>query len=171
MDNFPIAPILHDCQSIIGSYVNPVAPLPKEELTSSVDVIRRATELRFNVETINKFPKCDYVFEPADITSISLIDTKRVDEAYEIGYRTAIEHMDQIKQSLEVAEKKTIQDLVGNLVVVFFMLVALFVILHILNLSDAVTALLGTAGVAGLAVGLALQGGLRPPLLLPSLPF
>ncbi|MEL6865776.1 MAG: patatin-like phospholipase family protein [Bacteroidota bacterium] len=111
MDNFPIAPILHHCQSIIGSYVNPVAPLTKEQLTSSVNVIRRATELRFNVEAINKFPKCDYVFEPSDITSISLIDTKRVDEAYEIGYRTAIENMDHIKQSLEAAEQKTMKPL------------------------------------------------------------
>lgn len=52
---------------------------------------------------------------------------------------------------------QTVSGLLSNLVVAGFMMVALFVILNILNLSDAVTALLGTAGVAGLAVGLALQ--------------
>jgi len=52
---------------------------------------------------------------------------------------------------------QTVSGLLSNLVVAGFMMVALFIILNILNLSDAVTALLGTAGVAGLAVGLALQ--------------
>ena len=52
---------------------------------------------------------------------------------------------------------KTVVDLLSNLAVAVFILIALFVILSILNLSDAVAALLGTAGVAGLAVGLALQ--------------
>lgn len=52
---------------------------------------------------------------------------------------------------------KTVKGLISNLVVAAFMLIALFIILNILNLSEAVTALLGTAGVAGLAVGLALQ--------------
>ena len=52
---------------------------------------------------------------------------------------------------------KTVGGLISNLVVALFVLIALFIILNILNLSDAVTALLGTAGVAGLAVGLALQ--------------
>jgi small conductance mechanosensitive channel len=37
------------------------------------------------------------------------------------------------------------------------MIISIFIVLNILNLSDAVTALLGTAGVIGLAVGLALQ--------------
>lgn len=52
---------------------------------------------------------------------------------------------------------QTVSGLLSNLVVAGFMMVALFIILNILNLSEAVTALLGTAGVAGLAVGLALQ--------------
>ena len=52
---------------------------------------------------------------------------------------------------------KTVTGLLSNLAVAVFMLIALFIVLNILNLSDAVTALLGTAGVAGLAVGLALQ--------------
>ncbi len=52
---------------------------------------------------------------------------------------------------------KTVSGLLSNLAVAVFMLIALFVMLNILNLSDAVTALLGTAGVAGLAIGLALQ--------------
>jgi len=52
---------------------------------------------------------------------------------------------------------KTVTGLLSNMLVAVFMLISLFVVLNILDLSDALTALLGTAGVAGLAVGLALQ--------------
>lgn len=52
---------------------------------------------------------------------------------------------------------KTVVGVISNISVAAFMIVSLFVILNILNLSEAVTALLGTAGVIGLAVGLALQ--------------
>ena len=52
---------------------------------------------------------------------------------------------------------KTVVGFLSNILVAIFMLLSIFVILNILNLSDALTALLGTAGVAGLAVGLALQ--------------
>lgn len=52
---------------------------------------------------------------------------------------------------------KTVAGLLANIMVAIFMLISLFLVLNILNLSEALTALLGTAGVAGLAVGLALQ--------------
>lgn len=52
---------------------------------------------------------------------------------------------------------QTVVGVISNVVVAGFMIIALFVVLNILNLSDAVTALLGTAGVIGLAIGLALQ--------------
>lgn len=47
--------------------------------------------------------------------------------------------------------------ILSNLLVVLFMLLVLFLVLSILDLSEALTAFLGTAGVAGLAIGFALQ--------------
>jgi len=54
-------------------------------------------------------------------------------------------------------KNSTVVGFISNLMVGGFMIIALFVILNILNLSDAITALLGTAGVLGLAFGLAVQ--------------
>ena len=62
-----------------------------------------------------------------------------------------------IKALNRTTKNQTIISLVSTIAVAIFMLIALFVVLNILSLSDAVTALLGTAGVIGLAVGLALQ--------------
>jgi len=61
------------------------------------------------------------------------------------------------KGLIRTTDNQTVIGVLTNIVVSVFMLIALFIVLNILNLSDAVTALLGTAGVIGLAVGLALQ--------------
>lgn len=57
----------------------------------------------------------------------------------------------------KMTSNKTVAGVLTNVVVSVFMIIAIFIILNVLNLSEAVTALLGTAGVIGLAVGLALQ--------------
>ena len=57
----------------------------------------------------------------------------------------------------KTASNQTVKGFLTNIVVTLFVIIMLFIVLNILNLSDAVTALLGTAGVIGLAIGLALQ--------------
>lgn len=59
------------------------------------------------------------------------------------------------------SQNDTVVLVMSNLAVAIFMLLAIFVILSILKLDDAMTALLGTAGIAGLAIGLALQDPLN----------
>lgn len=61
------------------------------------------------------------------------------------------------KTLLRLTRNTTVVDVLANILVIAFMCIMLFVVLSILNLDDAFTALLGTAGVLGLAVGLALQ--------------
>jgi len=61
------------------------------------------------------------------------------------------------KAILKTSKNQTVASVLSNIAVAGFMILALFIILNVLNLSEAVTALLGTAGVIGLAVGLALQ--------------
>lgn len=61
------------------------------------------------------------------------------------------------KGLLKATGNRTVVGVLANVIVGAFMVLVLFIILSILNLDDAFTALLGTAGVVGLAVGLALQ--------------
>jgi len=61
------------------------------------------------------------------------------------------------KALLKTTANQTVVGVLSNMFVAAFMIVSIFIVLNILNLSEAVTALLGTAGVIGLAVGLALQ--------------
>ena len=62
-----------------------------------------------------------------------------------------------VKSINRLTGNRTVVGVLANVVVAIFMIITLFVVLNIMNLSEAVTALLGTAGVIGLAVGLALQ--------------
>ncbi len=62
-----------------------------------------------------------------------------------------------IKALRKTTSNQTVIGVLSNMIVAAFMIISIFIVLNILNLSDAVTALLGTAGVIGLAVGLALQ--------------
>ena len=61
------------------------------------------------------------------------------------------------KAALKMTANRTIQNLAANLASVLFGVVILFVILGIFNLNGTINKLLATAGVLGLAVGLALQ--------------
>ncbi len=56
-----------------------------------------------------------------------------------------------------LSDKETVNRLLSNIATAIFFLIVLFIVLSILGLDTALTTLLGTAGVAGLAVGLALQ--------------
>lgn len=56
--------------------------------------------------------------------------------------------------------QKSISNLIANMTSVFVVLLGLFLALSIMNLSNAVMSLLTGAGVAGLVIGLALQGTL-----------
>ncbi|TPN84819.1 mechanosensitive ion channel family protein [Aquimarina algicola] len=56
--------------------------------------------------------------------------------------------------------QKSMKNLIAKLISILVILIGLFLVLGILNLSKALNTILAGAGVAGLAVGLALQGAL-----------
>lgn len=55
-------------------------------------------------------------------------------------------------------KQESIRNLIGNFVSIFIIAIGLFLALTVLNLDKALTSILAGAGVAGLAIGLALQG-------------
>ncbi len=61
------------------------------------------------------------------------------------------------KMLFRATGNQTVVSVISNVIVALFMVLVGFIVLSILNLNDAFTALLGTAGVIGLAVGLAMQ--------------
>lgn len=62
-----------------------------------------------------------------------------------------------VKASSKITQNKTVLNLISNITAVFFSIVVLFMILGIFDLGGTINKILATAGVLGLAVGLALQ--------------
>ena len=58
---------------------------------------------------------------------------------------------------LKKIKQESIRNLIGNFVSIFIIAIGLFLALTVLNLDKALTSILAGAGVAGLAIGLALQ--------------
>lgn len=62
-----------------------------------------------------------------------------------------------VRSISKITKNKTVLGFSANLVSVIFSVIVLFIMLSVLNLDDAINKILATAGVLGLAVGLALQ--------------
>jgi len=97
MNNFPVEPLQDlGLSGILGSYVCSSMPAPAKDLSTSLKVMLRAFDLSQEALSLHKFSQCDYVFAPRALHKIGFLDASDIDEAYEIGYRTALESMDTI---------------------------------------------------------------------------
>lgn len=100
MNNFPVEPLVGSCDIIIGSHTNPIQPMSKQNFTSSYKVLRRATQLRLHANSQTKFTHCNYVFGPEELSSYNLLDSRYIEQTFEIGYKTAKKEMKKILRSL-----------------------------------------------------------------------
>lgn len=101
MNNFPVEPLLDlGLPGILGSYVCSPMPTPAKELNTSLKVMYRAFDLSQEALSMHKFERCDYVIAPKALHKIGFLDSKGVDEAYEIGYKAAMAAMDAIIHTL-----------------------------------------------------------------------
>lgn len=104
LNNFPVEPLIGDCDIIIGSYVSPLQSVQPEELSSSLRVLMRV----FDISTaycVDKFKDCDVVFNPPNMHQFGMFDRTRVDEIFELGYEHAKAHGDILIKVLEEEEE------------------------------------------------------------------
>ncbi len=104
MNNFPTEPLTSACERIIGSFVNPVKNVKKHHFTNTMKVFQRAYELRFLATSQSKFQECDFLFAPRTLYKYGTLDTRYIDEIFDIGYQAALTQMDQIFAALNLAE-------------------------------------------------------------------
>jgi NTE family protein len=100
-NNFPVEPLLHHCDKIIGVYVNPLRKIDAEELTSSRSVIDRAFKIGMANMSIQKFSHCDLVIAPKKLSRFGTFSMSHLDDAFEIGYEAAKEQLEDIRKLKE----------------------------------------------------------------------
>ncbi|WP_291870634.1 patatin-like phospholipase family protein [Maribacter sp.] len=89
MNNFPIEPVQKVANFIIGSNVSVVSNLEKKELTSSVKLAARVTNLMIYASSKQKLKSCNLVVEPIALEKIGVLDKRGMQKAFEIGYEQA----------------------------------------------------------------------------------
>lgn len=104
MNNFPVEPLKGSCRLLLGSFVSPKKTITKEELGNTLKLIGRANDLGFLAASLSKFNWCDGVFIPQELHKYGVFDTKKMDEIYELGYRSAQSQMKKILPLLELKQ-------------------------------------------------------------------
>ena len=90
MNNFPVEPLLEECEFIIGSSVSAIKSVPKKAINSSLKLTNRVTSLMIYAANRGKLKHCDLVFEPPQLETFGFLDKAGIEKAYKVGYRHAI---------------------------------------------------------------------------------
>jgi NTE family protein len=97
INNFPIEPLIGLCDVILGVYASPLTEPGVPDLGSTFAVTQRALEIGMFHASKRKFHHADLVICPPELSRFATFDLKRHAEIAEIGYRAALEQMDEIR--------------------------------------------------------------------------
>lgn len=101
VDNFPVAPLVGLCDTIVGVYASPLSHPVPHELDSTFAVSQRALEIGMFHASRRKFHHADLVLSPPALAQYATFDTRRHAEIADLGYRAALERIDAIRALLD----------------------------------------------------------------------
>lgn len=88
LNNFPIEPLLEDCDFIIGSSCNHLNPVDK--ITNLTALVTRAALMSINKDMEEKTSLCDILVEPKGMGSINIFDTAKAETIYWLAYEETL---------------------------------------------------------------------------------
>ncbi|MFD1314151.1 patatin-like phospholipase family protein [Namhaeicola litoreus] len=100
LDNFPIQPLKKSTDVLIGSFINPLENISKNQIDSTLKLIYRVYQIGLDAKDIKKFKHCNYVFIPQNLKKIGVLDTKSIEQSFQLGYEQAKKEIDQIKLAI-----------------------------------------------------------------------
>ncbi len=81
---FPIEPLQNNCDTIIGSYVNPIGSI--KEISGMLNIFDRGFHIAQYKEVEQKKQYCNLFIEPPALVNYNMFDFKKEKELIEIGY-------------------------------------------------------------------------------------
>ncbi|HUX96005.1 MAG TPA: patatin-like phospholipase family protein [Bacteroidales bacterium] len=91
VDNLPIHPIENQCESLIGSFVNPAGSVPK--ISGLINIAERAFILSMNQEVTEKADKFDFLVAPPELINYGILDPEKAEELFALGYKATKEKL------------------------------------------------------------------------------
>ena len=105
LNNFPVEPLKKHCDKIIGVCVNQLNRIDIKELKHSYTVAERALKIRAASDSTVKFPDCDLVIAPKDLSSYAIFGINNIDDIFNIGYSAALK---ALKENQNLLKNKSI---------------------------------------------------------------
>lgn len=103
LNNFPVEPLLNDCDYIIGSSCNNLQPV--EKITKISHLIQRAGVMSINHDMERKAKFCDLMIEPKGMGEISTFDMKKAETIYWLAHEEAIKAIKHSESMQELLKK------------------------------------------------------------------
>ncbi len=100
LNNFPVEPLLENCDYIIGSTCNDLNP--KSKITGITKLIQRAGTMSINHDMERKSKFCNLLIEPEGLGEINTFDTKKAEMIYWVAYEAALKKI-QNSESFQAA--------------------------------------------------------------------
>jgi NTE family protein len=88
LNNFPVEPLMEECDFIIGSSCNHLKPVDK--ITGITNLMGRAGIMSINHDMERKAKFCNVLIEPKGLGAISTFDMKRAEEIYWLAHEEAL---------------------------------------------------------------------------------
>ena len=97
INNFPVEPIVNQCNNLIGIHVNPFGY--QEEFNSILSIAERSFHLSFSTHMIKK-TKCDIFIEPVGLNKYRLLEVSKIKEIYKLGYKETKKILSENKEKV-----------------------------------------------------------------------
>lgn len=96
MNNFPIEPLLNNCDTIIGVHVNSI----KKEINEihMNNILDRSFHLALSNSVRNKISNCDLFIEPPGMSRFGMFDMKKINKIFEYGYKYCLSLENEIRK-------------------------------------------------------------------------
>ncbi|WP_448701054.1 patatin-like phospholipase family protein [Mucilaginibacter sp. AW1-3] len=106
LNNFPVEPLVGNCDLIIGVTCNHLAPVT--EIHSFGQMVDRAAMLAINASLDNHKQLCDVVIEPHGLGTYGIFDTNYAEYIYMIGYEEGLKALEsnEVLKAIVAPRKK-----------------------------------------------------------------
>ncbi len=96
LNNFPVEPLLNQCEIIIGIHVNSI----KKNVTEihMNDILDRSFHLTLSNSVRDKIDKCNLFIEPPNMSQFGILDLKKTNEIFDYGYNYGLAIENKIKE-------------------------------------------------------------------------
>lgn len=103
LNNFPVEPLLNNCDFIIGSSCNHLKPVDK--ISKITALMTRAGVMSVNKDMEQKAAFCNIMVEPKGMGEISTFDTAKAETIYWLAYEEALKTIKWNKTLLDLSLK------------------------------------------------------------------